>query len=175
MKYVGFLRGINVGGNSRVSMVELKALLEKIGYEGVRTLLNSGNVLFDPPVGGGERSKEKITKHIEDGLLKKFGWRIVVMVRSIDEIKTILEKNPFKKNAEFKLYVSFLEKQPDIDLAKAYLALQDEENQFALMGREIYVKIRNSKDAKAYNALEKKLNTAATSRNINTLVKIITL
>ncbi len=171
MKYIAFLRGINVGGNKVVSMGELKGLLEGMGYEMVRTLLNSGNVLFET----GERSEEKITKHIEDALEKKFGWRIVVMVRSVEEIRTVLEKNPFKKNAEFKCYVSFLEKEPDAALAKAYLALQDEENAFVLVGREIYVRVRNTKDAKVYLSLEKKLNLAATSRNLNTLIKIATL
>ncbi|MBP9719416.1 MAG: DUF1697 domain-containing protein [Candidatus Levybacteria bacterium] len=171
MKYVAFLRGINVGGKKTVNMAELKASLEKMGYNNVRTLLNSGNVLFET----GERSEKKLTKDIEDILEKIFDWRIAVMIRSIDEIKNILAKNPFKKTDGFKCYISFLEKEPDTDLVKTYLALQDEENQFVIKDREIYVKIRNTKDAKVYLALEKKLKLAATSRNVNTVEKLANL
>lgn len=171
MKFVAFLRGINVGGNKKVPMVDLKKIFEKLGFANVQTLLNSGNVIFEI----GERSEEKLTKDIEDALEKVFGWKIVVMIRSIDELKKVLDKNPFKKENDFKCYVSFLEKLPDASLAKAYLALQDEENKFSISGREIYVKIRNSKDAKVYIALEKKLQLAATSRNVNTIEKLVVL
>lgn len=168
MQYGAFLRGINVGGNKTVKMSELKTVFEKLGFENVRTLLNSGNVIFASE----ERSEEKLTQHITDALEKKFGWRIAVMIRSIDEIKKIVEKNPLKRVDDFKCYISFLEKEPDKELANAYLALQHEENKFVIKGREIYVKIRNAKDAKVYLTLEKKLQIAATSRNVNTVEKI---
>lgn len=46
MKYVGLLRGINVGGNNKIKMADLKIAVEKAGYSNVATLIQSGNVIF---------------------------------------------------------------------------------------------------------------------------------
>jgi uncharacterized protein (DUF1697 family) len=171
MKYVAFLRGINVGGNKTVKMSELKTLLEKIGYEHVQTLLNSGNVVFET----GQGSKEKITKHLEAECEKRFGWHIAVMVRSIDDMKKILDKNPYKKDTEFKTYISFLSEEPDKDLIKTFLSLQTADEGFSIQGREVYALLKGMGASKVFILLEKKLKVLATNRNTNTLEKIVTL
>lgn len=108
MKYVALLRGINVGGNKKVPMAELKALLEKHGFENVRTLLNSGNVIFD--------SKDKlVVKQIEEILKKGFGFEIPTILNTADQIKDLVKANPFKGEKvakEIRFYVTFIAEKP---------------------------------------------------------------
>jgi uncharacterized protein (DUF1697 family) len=91
-KYAAFLRGINVGGNSVIKMDELRRAFESLGFRNVKTVLASGNVLFEAPPG------ETITLSctIKLGLRKIFGRDIVVIVRSIDELRELEARQPFK-------------------------------------------------------------------------------
>lgn len=87
--YAAFLRGINVGGKNTVSMPELRACFESLGYTNVRTYINSGNVIFD--AGTGQRSLERA---IEPALEKQFNIPITVMVRSQAEVEQLLADVP---------------------------------------------------------------------------------
>lgn len=89
--YAAFLRGVNVGGKSIVSMTELKACFESLGYTHVRTYINSGNVIFD--ASGDSRALEI---DIEGVLLKRFKIHTVVMIRSHHEMLGLLEHVPKK-------------------------------------------------------------------------------
>jgi uncharacterized protein (DUF1697 family) len=88
--YVAFLRGINVGGNTMVSMKDLAALCKDIGFEDVRTYLNSGNVIFTSSLTEGE-----VRKLLEKELSEKTGKEIGVAVRSPGELEQIITGNPF--------------------------------------------------------------------------------
>jgi uncharacterized protein (DUF1697 family) len=92
MIYVALLRGINVGGNNKVPMADLKACLEDLGYEHVRTYINSGNVIFTS-----DGSAEQAAKRIEDVLLKSFKATFVpikVLVISRNQLAAIVAKAP---------------------------------------------------------------------------------
>ena len=87
MTYVALLRGINVGGKTRVEMPRLKAIIEKLGFTSVRTYINSGNVIFaSETVPNAER--------IEAAIEKEFGFKVPVVLRSKDEIATLLKGFP---------------------------------------------------------------------------------
>jgi uncharacterized protein (DUF1697 family) len=105
--YVAFLRGINVGGNTVISMEDLKKAFAWLGFANIRTILASGNVVFDAV--GTDRAV--ITAKIEQKLKKKFGFEIAVILRTAEEIQTLLAAKPFE-NAKItprtKLQVSFL-------------------------------------------------------------------
>lgn len=88
MKYVALLRGINVGGNSKVDMKQLKAVFEKAGMREVKTYINSGNVVFDAPASDTAALRGKLEKAIE----KAFGFAVRVLVKSLSEIKKIVGK-----------------------------------------------------------------------------------
>jgi uncharacterized protein (DUF1697 family) len=106
MQYVAFLRGINVGGNTKVPMIDLKKAFEDLGYTDVKTVLNSGNVIFF--------GDEKKSSKIEEKLEKVFGFKIFVVVRTADQIKKLISSTPFKatpQNPNTKLYVTFLSDQ----------------------------------------------------------------
>lgn len=90
MKYIALLRGINVGGNNIIKMVDLRESFERMGFDDVSTYIQSGNVIFDAP-----RTKgEALEKKIEKGLKKDFNYTGFVVVHSANEIKKVIEEAP---------------------------------------------------------------------------------
>src|SRR5438552_3642612 len=88
--YVALLRGINVGGNSLVSMAELKTCFEKMGFESVRTYINSGNVVFR----AAKTDAQKLEILIAKQLHKQFLLPIVVVVHSLPEMHELVAGIP---------------------------------------------------------------------------------
>lgn len=106
-EYVAFLRGINVGGNVLVPMERLKRTFEALRFTNVRTVLASGNVLFQAPA----MPVATLGKRIEKTLEKHFGRKIGVIVRSLDRLRRLAASEPFKDvnvSPETRLYVTFL-------------------------------------------------------------------
>lgn len=89
-RYIALLRGINISGKNKISMAELKQELEKLGYENVRTYLNSGNAIFDCNID----DKENITKDICLMIKNKFNLEIPVYIITTLELKDILMNTP---------------------------------------------------------------------------------
>jgi uncharacterized protein (DUF1697 family) len=85
--YVLLLRGINVNPTTKVAMSDLRALLVALGYEDVRTLLQSGNVLLSSP-------KRPVVGPIESAIASETGVRSRVVVLSLAEFTAIAEANP---------------------------------------------------------------------------------
>lgn len=90
--YIALLRGINVGGHHKVPMAELRSLLERLGFENVSTLLNSGNVVFQTT----ENEGSKLEKLLVQKIGQEFGFEVPVMVRRREEIEELMSKKPFK-------------------------------------------------------------------------------
>ncbi len=104
--YIALLRGINVGGNKKVPMSDLKKTLEKGGYANVKTLLNSGNVVFDAK----ETRPDAVCKDLEALIEKRFGFAVGVLVRTKDRIEKLVKSDPFRGitvKPETRLYVTF--------------------------------------------------------------------
>lgn len=108
-KYVAFLRGINVGGKS-VKMGRLKEVLESIGFKNVKTLLNSGNVLFEASV----NDTEALARMINDALSNAFGFVINIVLRTDEQIRSLIDSMPFKSvkaTPDTRLYVTFISEE----------------------------------------------------------------
>lgn len=90
MIYVALLRGINVGGNRKVEMTKLKATFESLGFENVKTFINSGNVIFDTS----DTDQQKLCSRVEKEIEKDFGLEVPVLIRSFDEIESFVKKLP---------------------------------------------------------------------------------
>jgi uncharacterized protein (DUF1697 family) len=106
--YVAFLRGINVG-KKIIKMDDLKNVFESLGFVNIKIVLASGNVRFESP----ERDMSILKQQIEAGLEKRFGFRITILVRKLEDIRKLIESNPFKGieiTSETRLYVTFLSK-----------------------------------------------------------------
>src|SRR5262252_6280284 len=93
--YVALLRGINVVGARRVSMADLRALFEGLGFRDVRTLLNSGNVIFSAP----DNLRADIAARIENALASKLKLVSLVIVLSGDEVEAAVRGNTLQKIA----------------------------------------------------------------------------
>ena len=118
ISYIALLRGINVGGNKKVPMVDLKKVFEDMGYTNVKTILNTGNVLF-------ETENEVSTKMIEAVLEKTFGFPIPTIILAQNTISNIIASDPFKGinvTPQIRLYVTFLSEKPTSSLSIPYVS-----------------------------------------------------
>src|SRR5262245_5448101 len=91
-RYVALIRGVNnIGTARRVAMADLRVLFEGLGFRDVRTLLNSGNVIFSAPNNG----RGDVLARIEKGLASKLGLTLPVIVLSGEEVAVAVRNNPF--------------------------------------------------------------------------------
>lgn len=118
MKYMALFRGINVGGKNVVKMNDLKQLCHDIGLNKVQTYIQSGNAVFESDI-----DKESLQEMIHTGFYECFGFKSGVTIRTLDEIRFLIEKLPFTAaeiiaaetadpQAEH-LYVYFLDQPPE--------------------------------------------------------------
>lgn len=89
-RYIAFLRGINVGGHN-VKMEDLRVLFGELGFENVRTYIQTGNVFFESD----EVTKSELSSRIEALLLNKLGYAVSTFVRSVEEFENTLQSAPF--------------------------------------------------------------------------------
>jgi uncharacterized protein (DUF1697 family) len=175
MKYAAFLRGINVGGKNKIKMETLRACCEALGFAGVKTYINSGNIVFETVKTDDRKLAAKIGQAIE----KEFGLKIKTMVRARAEIEAIVKNNPFDGQFENDkdLHVFFLEEELPAEKRELLLSNNRETEMYAAHGREIYcllrVSVLDSLMGKDY--IGKKLKVPATARNWRTVNKILEL
>ena len=167
--YVALLRGVNLGARNRVSMPQLRELVEAIGGEEVRTYLQSGNVVL--------RSRDKaaeLERALEQGLGRVLGVEAAVLVRTKKELKEILERNPFEP-AE--TYVTFIESAPDSARVSPLREQSFEPDQFYAAGREVYVSCPGGygRTKLSNTFLERRLAVQATTRNWRTVTALAEL
>ncbi|MEU9788645.1 DUF1697 domain-containing protein [Streptomyces phaeochromogenes] len=89
--YAALLRGINVGGSRKVPMAELRTLMEGLGYDGVRTYLQSGNAVFSSDHG----DEDTLAAELSGALEKHFGFTVDVLVRDHAYLRAVLDACPF--------------------------------------------------------------------------------
>lgn len=167
MKYALLLRGINVGGNNRVEMKRLKALLERLGYSEVVTYLNSGNAIFDST-----KKVPELHKEISKALKTEFGFEIQILIKSIKEIKKIVRTIPDEwiNDDKQKTDVAFLFKDADLSEIIAQLPIKKEFMDIRYVkGALIWNVSRENYNKSQLNKLvSHKLYKLMTVRNINT-------
>ncbi|MEO5499234.1 MAG: DUF1697 domain-containing protein [Candidatus Saccharimonadales bacterium] len=112
MKYAVLLRGINVGGNNLIKMVELRSCLENAGFDRVKTYIQSGNIIITSD----ETDKQKITDRIEQAITKAFTLIVPVVVISYDELKTIVDNTPAGWGDDPEWKFSYLFLKPPYDM-----------------------------------------------------------
>jgi len=95
-RYIALLRGINVGKAKRVPMADLRALMEALGFAGVRTLLNSGNAVFDARTGSASSHAKKLRAAIHE----KLGVDCEVIVKTADELAAAIAEHPLRRHAD---------------------------------------------------------------------------
>ncbi len=174
-KYATFLRGINVGGNVLIKMDALKKSFAALGFKNVKTILASGNVLFESD----ESDENVLTAKIAEKLKSLMKRDVGVQVRSIEEIQKLADRNPFKKikvTPETRLYITFLPEKPKSKLKIPYTSPEKDFRILEVTNREIcsVVDLNLGRGTiEAMSILEKEFGKNITTRNWNTVAKIL--
>jgi uncharacterized protein (DUF1697 family) len=176
MRYAALLRGINVGGNKKVPMADLRAMTARLGLDDPRTLLQSGNLVFSAKT----QPMARLEALLEDATKKHIGVECSYLLRSAVEWKEIIAANPFPKQATSDpshLAVTFCRDAPSAAALKALRAEARGEEDFKALGRELFgwypAGMGTSKLALALS--KNRLGTICTARNWNTVMKIAAL
>jgi uncharacterized protein (DUF1697 family) len=173
-RYVALLRGINLGSHNKVAMPALRSLVEGLGYDDVTTYIQSGNVVLTSPA-----SAAKVASAIREAIDKEFGLDVAVVVRTRQQLKKVVDGNPFSKKAKDAghLHVVFFADKPKAADVKALTSADWGHDEVAVKGTEAYLHLPNGYGrAKLNNMLvEKQLGVAATTRNWRTTTKLLDL
>jgi len=176
-KYVSLLRGINVSGQKKVRMEELRALYESLGFKSVATYIQSGNVVFE----SGEKNISKIKTAIEQAIKAWYGFLVPVELRTCGELGRIIDEFPFDPvdaDANSTRYlVTFLSEPPDGHRGKTLMSSVRPPERLYIKGRETYLHCPGGYGkSKLSNAfLEARLGVCATTRNWKTVQKLFEL
>ena len=172
--HILLLRGINLAGRNRVAMAALRELLTDEGFEGVRTYLQSGNVLLS-----GAGKVDEVARRVERLIAKELGLDIAVVGRTRSQLAKVVEANPLAKIAKNpKLYqVSFLAKKPTADVLRRADEVATARERVVAIGREIYAwHPDGAARSKLWAFLAgRHLGITATSRNWTTVTKLAEL
>ena len=167
------LRGINVSGQKKIKMDELKSLYESLNFNNVQTYIQSGNVIFKSE----NTDSEKLEKLIGEKINQSFGYSVVVFVKTVNEIQQTINQNPFLNKSKediTKLCVTFLSSIPDESLIKNLENFKSDSEDFNLIGNEIYLYYPDGygRTKLSNNFFENKLKVSATTRNWRTVNKL---
>ncbi|MGH8996233.1 MAG: DUF1697 domain-containing protein [Acidimicrobiales bacterium] len=162
--YVCLLRGVNVGGKNKLPMKALSELFESLGYAGVRTFIQSGNVVFSSQA---KPAPAKLKAAIADLL----SLEVPVVVRSAAELKRVVAANPFD-DVE-RVHVAFMGAKPAAAAVRSLEPGPFEPERFAVKGTEIYLYLPNGMGrTKLPSYLDRRLKGDATIRNWKTTCRL---
>ena len=174
--HMALLRGINVGGRNLVAMSDLRDLFATLGFPGAKTLLQSGNVVFQSD----RQTGAPLERLLEAETAERLGVAADYLVRSAGEWKTMVAGNPFPEEAKADpshLVVVFLKKAPEAKDVQALQAAIQGPERVGAVGKHLYAVypagIGRSK--LTLPLIEKKLGTRGTGRNWNTVLKLAAL
>lgn len=171
-RYAAFLRGVNLGKRT-VKSAELKSAFEAMGFQNVKTLLASGNVLFDA------RASKAIRPKIEAGLKEQFGFDVPIVLRTVDDLRAMEAADPFGREAgeDAQLHVLLLDQDLPPGFTQASLA--GDYDVARAEGDAIYYIVYRKDDGTYLGhsqlAVDKSVpkGIVATMRNWNTILKAI--
>ncbi len=169
--FISMLRGINVSGQKKIKMEELKKLYESIGFKNIQTYIQSGNVVFDSSDSDTLELSSIISQKIKD----HFGFDVTVIIRTKEEINKVIDNTPFVNKDINKLGVVFLSGTPTLSPTEEINKHKDDSEEFFISGKEIYLYLPNGfgRTKLSNNFFERKLKLSATSRNWRTVIKLV--
>lgn len=175
---IALIRGINVGGKHSIPMATLRELCEKLGWKGVATHIQSGNLVFQAPAKAIGSGGAKAASALEDAIEEAKGFRPSVVVRTLGEVHATIASNPFKKEAAADpshLLVMFLASDPTPAARKAVIALKPDPERLSLIDRDLFLWYPKGigQTRFPFTTVEKAVATPGTCRNWNTITKVI--
>jgi len=171
---ISMLRAVNVGGHNKIKMDALRALYESLKFRDPQTYVQSGNVVFKT----GERDLLLLTKRIQGGIERNFGFRPDVILRTSSELRDVIARNPFAKRRGIepnRLLVTFLAADPGAEARENIRRLKTDPEELRIDGRELYIYFRGSMARPKFSwaAIDKILKTPGTGRNWNSVTKLL--
>jgi uncharacterized protein (DUF1697 family) len=171
--YAGLLRAVNLPAHNKITMADLREFLTALGMQDVRSLLQSGNVVFRSKV----RAAPQLERLLEDAAAKQLGLETDFFVRTPSEMKAVIAANPFPEEAKrdpSHLVVGFMKKAPEPAAVTALQnAIKDREVVRA-NGRHVYIVYPDGIGRSRLTGamIDRKLATPGTGRNWNTVLKL---
>ncbi len=170
--YIALLRGINVSGHKKILMADLQILFKSLSFSAVQTYIQSGNVVFKSD----NNDIPELISMIEKAVKAKYAFDVPVQLVTKQKLLKVVNQLPFKGDLEFnRLAVTFLDQKPahiPIDEIESLKAQHDQ----LVFGEDIiymYIPIGFGKSKLDNKTLERKLKVRATSRNWNTVKKLL--
>lgn len=135
--YICLLRGINVGGNNKLPMKELRTLLEALGLTNVKSYIQSGNVVFQSE----RNDRAKLSKEITAAIKRDHGFAPAILLLDQAELDSVMAANPFPQAVDEpkSLHLFFLEPAPEDPDLTALDDLKKETEEFALINKVFYL------------------------------------
>lgn len=172
--HLALLRGINVSGHNMIKMEELRDLLVRIGFQNVRTYIQSGNVFVDSE----EENGSSVGFKIKQEIFKEWGYDVPIIVIGKEDLEASLQNNPYLKEKDTdtkKLYFTFISKVLGENAIHELKMSQVKPDEAVIDKNRVYIKyaVGAGKTRFDQKYIEKKLNVTATMRNLNTVTKLL--
>lgn len=171
--YIVFLRAVNVSGKNIIKMQALKDALQEAGFGEVKTYIQSGNLLLNSQL-----KADELGRQIKALIAEVFQLDIEVFVRSREALQQALDQCPYGEDcAPNKVFVTFLDREPEKALLEALQAIDHKGEVFAVRGVVLYFYLPEgmAKSKMSNNYFESRLKLKATGRNVNTVKKMLEL
>ncbi len=181
MKFISILRGINVSGQKKIKMADLKALYESLGFCNVSTYIQSGNVLFEYNSECEQSDKAILKNQIEQAITKVYSFDVPVDVRTVDEFNAVLNNLPFDgievEKDGTQVLVTFLAGEPHQDKIDNIATYVKAPEKLVVDGSVVYLHCPNGygKSKLSNVFIENKLLVSATTRNLKSVIKLCEL
>jgi uncharacterized protein (DUF1697 family) len=166
---LAMLRGINVSGQKKVPMLQLRTMFEELKFKNVKTYIQSGNVIFESK----DTNESMLSKKIGKKIMDVFGFDVSVVIRTEEELSSAIKKNPFVKEKDVqldRLYVTFLSESPSKENMEKIKLPENTSDRFVISGKEVYLYCPGGygETKLSNNFFENKLKVVATTRNWRT-------
>lgn len=173
---ISMLRGVNVGGHNKIKMDALRALYESLKFTGCQTHIQSGNVIFKTK----ERNLAKLSSQMQTAMERSFGFRPDVILRTSDELRDVIARNPFAKRRGIepsKLLITFLVRPPTAQARDNLLRLKTDPEELRIDGRELYIFYPHgiARSKLSSTLIERTLKVSGTGRNWNSVTKMLAI
>jgi uncharacterized protein (DUF1697 family) len=172
---VALLRGVNLGPHHRIAMEPLREVYQSAGLSDVRTLLQSGNIVFQSKA----RSLDRLAAQLEAAFEARFGFHSDVFLRTAEELRAVASACPFAGREgcdPSKLAVTFLAASPDEGARARLAAIQGIAEELQAGARELYIYYPNGMARPQLTAamMNKAIGkVSSTTRNWNTVTKLV--
>jgi uncharacterized protein (DUF1697 family) len=175
--FISMLRGINVSGQKKILMADLKRLYEELQFMNVETYIQSGNVVFEADE---KNTCIQLAEQIKEKIFEKYRFEVPVIVRTEQEMKNTVDANPFILDSRIdqeKLHITFMADEPAKEFLKKIKMITTPSDRFIISGKDIFLYCPNGYGVtKLSNQFfESRLKVTATTRNLKTVKQLVAM